>query len=73
MKKERADKIISSQSTITRSETVKLIRSGKVKINGEVIKDNSLKIDPQTDVIEINGEVLNCKKFIYIMMNKPGG
>ncbi len=73
MSKERLDKLISSQSLITRSEASKLIRSGCVKINGTVVKNTSLKADTDTDVIEVNGTVLNYKKHIYIMLNKPQG
>lgn len=73
MAKERIDKLISSQSMMTRSEASKLIRAGNVKINGIVEKDTSAKADPQTDVIELCGNIINYKKHIYIMLNKPQG
>ena len=58
---------------MTRSEASKLIRAGNVKINGIVEKDTSAKADPQTDVIELCGNIINYKKHIYIMLNKPQG
>lgn len=73
MAKERIDKLISSQSMMTRSEVSKLIRSGNVKVNGEVIKSTSAKADTQTDIIEVCGKIINYKKHIYIMLNKPQG
>ncbi|MBR5233183.1 MAG: rRNA pseudouridine synthase [Clostridia bacterium] len=73
MSKERLDKLISSQSMMTRSEASKLIRSGNVKVNGEVIKNTSAKADTESDTIEVCGEILNYKKHIYIMLNKPAG
>lgn len=73
MAKERIDKLISSQSMMTRSEASKLIRSGSVTINGTVIKSASFKADPESDIISVGGERFIHKKHIYIMMNKPAG
>lgn len=73
MAKERLDKLISSQGMLSRSDAAKIIKSGKVKVNGVVIKNTSSKADPDIDIIEIDGEKFNYKKFIYIMMNKPDG
>ena len=73
MSKERLDKTISSQSMMTRSEATKLIRSGAVTVNGNVIKNTAEKVDTDNDRITVNGTPLNYKKHIYIMMNKPDG
>lgn len=73
MAKERLDKIISSQSMMTRTEAAKIIRSGTVTVNGSVIKSTSFKTDPSVDVIKVGGVTFTYKKHIYIMMNKPDG
>ncbi|MBQ8210376.1 MAG: rRNA pseudouridine synthase [Clostridia bacterium] len=73
MAKERIDKLIASQGMRSRSDAAKIIKSGKVCINGAVIKSTSFKADPDTDSIVIDGERFAYKKFIYIMMNKPQG
>lgn len=73
MPKERLDKLISSQSMMTRSEAAKLIKNGSVKINGKIIKTPSEKADPEESDIEINSIHFQYKKHIYIMMNKPRG
>lgn len=73
MAKERLDKLISSQSMMTRSETSKLIKSGCVSVNGIQIKNTAFKADTEEDLIEVNGERFCYKKYIYIMMNKPEG
>ena len=70
---ERIDKIIASQGKYSRSEVKTLIAKKKVTLNGEVIKSSSVKADPNTAVIVVNGEELNFKKFIYLMLNKPKG
>lgn len=73
MQKERIDKLIASQGMLSRTDAAKIIKSGKVRINGSVIKSTSFKADPAADTIEINGEKFAYQKFIYIMMNKPQG
>lgn len=73
MAKERIDKLISSQGMLSRSDAAKIIKSGKVRINGAITKSTSFKADPAADVIEIDGERFTYKKHIYIMMNKPQG
>ncbi|MBQ3040033.1 MAG: rRNA pseudouridine synthase [Clostridia bacterium] len=69
----RLDKLLSELGKATRSEGGKLIRSGKVTVNGEVIKKPDHKIDPLKDEVSLLGEVLTYKKFTYIMLNKPEG
>ena len=69
----RLDKLLSELGKATRSEGGKLIRSGKVTVNGEIIKKPDFKIDPENDEISFMGEILTYKKFTYIMLNKPEG
>lgn len=70
---QRLDKLIASQGTRSRSETVRLIRSGQVTVNGEVCRDPSAKYDTETCRVTVAGQALNYRQFVYIMMNKPAG
>lgn len=70
---QRLDKLIASQGTRSRSETVRLIRSGQVTVNGAVCRDPSAKYDADTCRVTVAGESLNYRQFVYIMMNKPAG
>lgn len=70
---ERIDKILASQGTLSRRDVKELIRKGLVTVNGTVIKDNSLKIDENVDIVTVNGDEISLKKHIYIMLNKPRG
>ncbi len=69
----RLDKFLSELGKATRSEGGKLIRAGKVSVNGEVVKKPDFKIDPEKDEVFLLGEALTYKKFTYIMLNKPEG
>jgi len=70
---ERLDKIIASQGKYSRSEVKKLVKSGLVSVNGSVVKSSDIKCDSDADEIIVDGVVLNYKKHIYIMLNKPKG
>lgn len=57
----------------SRKEVKDLIRKGKVRINHVIQKSPKLTIDPNDDNIEINGETIEYKPDIYLMLNKPAG
>ena len=56
----------------SRRDTVKLIRSGKVTVDGVTLRDPSQKID-ETAAVAVNGVPLPYQSFTYLMMNKPAG
>ncbi len=70
---ERLDKIIASQGQYSRSEVKKLVKGGRVTIDGSVVKNSDIKADPNKNIIAVDGKVLSYKKHIYIMLNKPQG
>ncbi len=69
---QRLDKLIASQGTLSRSETVRLIRGGRVTVDGAVCRDAARKVE-DTCVVTVNGETITYQKFVYLMMNKPAG
>ncbi|KXZ39168.1 16S rRNA pseudouridine516 synthase [Alkalithermobacter thermoalcaliphilus JW-YL-7 = DSM 7308] len=72
-KKERLDKVLSNLGYGTRTEIKKYLKYGIVTVNGEIIKNASTHIDPENDEIIFDGEKVNYRKYIYIMLNKPKG
>ena len=70
---ERLDKILGNMGYGSRKEVKASCKKGLVVVNGEIIKDSAMKIDPETAVIEINGEMVNYRKYIYLLLNKPAG
>ena len=69
----RLDKFLSNMGKATRSESGKLVRAGKVLINGVTAKKSDQQIDPNSDTVTLNGIPVSYKKFTYIMLNKPEG
>ena len=72
MKEQRFDKIISSQFNISRKDARIGIRRGKGTVDGVVIKDPSAQVSPDAQ-ISYDGQALQYKEYIYILMNKPKG
>ncbi|MDP4181804.1 MAG: S4 domain-containing protein, partial [Bacillota bacterium] len=63
---QRLDKIVSNFGYGTRKEIKQLVKNGAIKVDGKVVKDSGIHVDPKTSSIEVNGEVLNYKEFIYL-------
>lgn len=70
---ERLDKILANLGFGSRKEVKSLVKSGRVEVDGEIIKDSSISIDPEKSIVKVNGEELLYRKYIYLMMNKPDG
>jgi len=69
----RLDKFFTATATLTRSETLRAVRSKRVTVNGVTAAKADMKIDPDVDVITLDGERVAYKKFTYVMLNKPEG
>lgn len=70
---ERLDKILANAMVGSRKEVVKLIRSGVVTIDGIVLTDPSVKLNPDESNIIVNGDQIFYKEHYHIMLNKPQG
>lgn len=69
----RIDKMLANLGFGSRKEVKQLLKSGAVKIDDAIVKDAKQQIDPQKQTVTLNGEVIEYKEFIYLMMNKPPG
>ncbi len=69
----RADRYVSSQRTdLSRSDVKKLIRMGKVTVNGEKVRTPDEHIPDGAEVC-VDGVPITYREHIYIMLNKPQG
>jgi len=73
----RLQKHIANLGICSRRKAEALIREGKVRVNGHVVRDMGVKIDPKVDTIDIIGEGNRAQttppKHLYIILNKPTG
>lgn len=69
----RLDKIISSAGLAARSEVKRLVRQGRVTVDGITASSADMKCDPERSEIRVDGQLLKYSEYHYIMMNKPAG
>lgn len=70
---ERLDKVLSNMGFGSRKDIKKALKDGLIKVNGEVISKNGVKVKPYEDEIYFNNVLVEYKEYIYLMMNKPDG
>jgi len=66
----RIDKFICKSTELTRSEAKKVLKSGEVRVNGEVIKNPATQVH-ENNTIDIDGQVLTARTSRYIILHKP--
>ena len=69
----RLDKYLGDLGTAPRSECKRIIRSGRVCVDGAAVTAPETKIDPRAAVVTLDGERLVWAAHHYYMMNKPAG
>jgi 16S rRNA pseudouridine516 synthase len=69
----RLDKFLADAGTGTRSEVKNLIRKGLVKVNDLPALKPELKLDPETDQVEVNGQPVQLRGMVYYLLHKPAG
>lgn len=74
MEEMRLQKFIANSGVCSRRNAEKLISEGKVKVNGRVITELGVKVNPEIDKIEYNGKEIKLQsEYVYILLNKPIG
>lgn len=71
---ERLQKYLANSGVASRRKCEELILQGKVEVNGKIVTELGTKVNPEKDSIKFDGkEVVQNKKKIYILLNKPIG
>ena len=69
----RLDKFLANMGVGTRSEVKQLLKKGSFKVNQNIVKLPKLHVNPNSDEIMVNDEVVSYIDKVYIMLNKPKG
>lgn len=69
----RLDRFLAECNRGSRKEVKEMVRHGLITVNGVRVKDSAMKVNPDSDVILLNGEQLRFEKYRYYMLNKPEG
>ena len=74
MEKERLQKYLANQGVCSRRKAEEHILNGDVQVNGKVVTELGIKINPETDEVIFKGnKVRKAEKKVYILLNKPIG
>lgn len=70
-KEYQLNKFIAHSGVCSRRDAAELVKSGKVKVNGQVVEEPGFKVR-DTDDIKVNGKKVTLQKnMVYILLNKP--
>ncbi len=69
----RLDKFLASSGERSRSQASHLVGSGQVKVDGQVERDPSRKVDPALQSITLAGAPLADQRLQYYLLHKPAG
>lgn len=69
----RLDKFLCEMNMGSRSQVKTLIRQGTVAVNDIAATNPDQRIDEFSDRIAFRGKILQYRRFVYYMMNKPEG
>lgn len=69
----RLQKYISQLGIASRREAEKWIAEGRISINGKVVKELGVKVDPDEDKVSVDGKSVKTKAppKVYWVLNKP--
>ena len=70
----RLQKVLASAGVASRRACEVLISEGRVEVNGEVVTEQGRRVDPDTDVIRVDGSrIPPPRRHRYLVLNKPRG
>ena len=70
---ERLDKIIAGTGKYSRREVKELVRQGRVVVDGRLASSPEEKVDADAACLLVDGQVLDCRRYTYLMLHKPAG
>ncbi|MFG0214105.1 pseudouridine synthase [Brevibacillus porteri] len=70
---ERLQKVLAHAGVASRRHCEELIAQGKVQVNGQVVREQGIKVDPLKDKIVVNGQQVKLEQHVYLLLYKPTG
>lgn len=69
----RLDKYLAQMNKGTRKEIKEAAKRGRIAVNGIMVKNTDLKINPDMDTVLFDNEETGFVEYEYFIMNKPQG
>lgn len=67
------DRLLSRFGLGSRNTAKEIIASGRVKVNGRIVKDPELWVSPEKDAVHLDGNRLRPARKLYFLFYKPKG
>ena len=69
----RLDKLLANLKYGSRNDIKKYCKQKLITVNGDVVKNSDINVDPNKDIITFDGKTIFYKESITLAMNKPAG
>ncbi|UPL13062.1 pseudouridine synthase [Microbacterium galbinum] len=70
----RLQKVLAAAGVASRRVVEEYIVAGRIRVNGEVVSELGRRIDPETDLVDVDGTAIQLDvSKRYVMLNKPTG
>jgi 23S rRNA pseudouridine2605 synthase len=70
----RLQKVLASAGIASRRNAEIMIDEGRVEVNGQIVLEQGRRVDPETDVIRVDGSrIPSARRHLYLVFNKPRG
>jgi pseudouridine synthase len=73
MVEERLQKVLAAAGVDSRRKCEELILNGAVRVNRKVVDELPAFVDPDKDVVTVNGKKIRPVRKVYFLLNKPKG
>ena len=70
----RLQKVLAQAGVASRRASEILIDRGRVEVNGQTVREQGVRVDPERDVIRVDGSrIPPPRRHVYLVVNKPRG
>ncbi|KDN82484.1 pseudouridine synthase [Kitasatospora cheerisanensis] len=70
---ERLQKVLARAGMGSRRACEELIAQGRVEVNGRLVVEQGLRVDPMKDEIKVDGLTVATQSYLFFALNKPAG
>ncbi|KNB49622.1 pseudouridine synthase [Streptomyces caatingaensis] len=70
---ERLQKVLARAGMGSRRACEELIEQARVEVNGRIVTEQGLRVDPEKDEIKVDGLTVATQSYLFFALNKPAG